>query len=192
MGGSDRNVSQSAQIAKGDFAGGVDLSRRTRWSVAAGSSVGVVVDLVNNTPYLYRPQYLLPRLSQTLCRRHSFVHLGQPESGAISKSGATRGYSTALDGWLPVVRGYGGHGQVVFEYDTPWPAQNKGEDQISWQKQPGTVNDKVNVTWNDGNGHVYTVSGDLGQDRVIAPTPTGVTLTSGQPAQAQLPSLSLG
>jgi hypothetical protein len=48
------------------------------------------------------------------------------------------------------------------------------------------------VTWNDGNSHTYTVSGDLGQDRVITLRLTGVTLTAGQPAQATLPSLSLG
>jgi hypothetical protein len=97
-----------------------------------------------------------------------------------------------LDGWLPDVRGYGGQGHAVFEYDTPWPIRNIGEDRIYWQKQPGTQNDLVDVTWNEGKGRTYTVSGDLSQDRVITLTPTGVTLTAGRPAEAQLPSLSLG
>jgi hypothetical protein len=95
-----------------------------------------------------------------------------------------------LGGWL-LVDCCGGRGRAVFEYDTPWPANGKGY-QIYWQKQPGTVTDKVDLTWSDGNGHFSTVSGDLGQDRVITLTPTGVTLWPGHPAQATLPSLSLG
>jgi hypothetical protein len=94
-----------------------------------------------------------------------------------------------VDGWLPDIGCGGGRGQAAFEYDTPWPA---GLDQIYWQKQPGTDNDKIDVSWSDGHGHMYTTSGDLGQDRVIALTPTAVTLTAGRPAQATLPSLSLG
>jgi Protein of unknown function (DUF4012) len=97
-----------------------------------------------------------------------------------------------IDGWLPAIQGYGGHGQAVFQYDTPWQADDKGQVKIYWQKEPGTVNDKVDVIWNDGSGHTYKVSGDLGQDRVIMLTATGVILTPGQPAEAKLPSLSLG
>jgi hypothetical protein len=96
-----------------------------------------------------------------------------------------------LDGWLPDVSCCGGTGQAVFEYDTAWP-RIQGSDQIYWQKQPGTVSDKIDLTWNDGNGNTFKVSGDLGQDQVITLSPTGVSLTAGQPAQAKLPSLSLG
>jgi len=97
-----------------------------------------------------------------------------------------------LDGWLPEIAGHGGHAQAVFQYDTPWSVANTGQANIYWQKQPGTVNDKVDVIWNDGNGHTFTASGDLGQDRVVTLAATGVTLNPGQAAQAELPSLSLG
>jgi hypothetical protein len=81
---------------------------------------------------------------------------------------------------------------VVFEYDTPWPTQAAGDEQIYWQKQPGTINDKIDVIWNDGSGHTYRTAGDLGQDRVITMTPTGVTLNPGHPTQATVPILGLG
>jgi hypothetical protein len=97
-----------------------------------------------------------------------------------------------LDGWLSDIGCGGARGTAVFAYDTPWAAQAADLERIDWQKQPGTVNDKIDVTWSAGNGHTYIVSGDLSQDRVITLTPTGVTLTAGQPAQARLPSLSLG
>jgi hypothetical protein len=97
-----------------------------------------------------------------------------------------------MDGWMADVNCCGGRGQAVFEYDTPWSARDSGGDQIYWQKQPGVVNDTVDVTWNDGSGHTYKVSGDLNQDRVITLTSSWVTLTAGQPARAVLPNLSLG
>jgi uncharacterized protein DUF4012 len=96
-----------------------------------------------------------------------------------------------LEGWITVAC-CGAQSQAVFEYDTPWPIHEKGRDQIYWQKQPGVVNDKVDVTWVNANGEIYNVSGDLNQDRVISLSPTGVELTPGQPAQATLPNLSLG
>lgn len=96
------------------------------------------------------------------------------------------------DGWMADVLCGGGRGRAVFVYDTPFTAAAGNPDLIYWQKQPGTVNDKVDVTWNDGNGHTFKASGDLGQDRIISLSSTGVTVTAGQPAQATLPSLSLG
>jgi hypothetical protein len=97
-----------------------------------------------------------------------------------------------LDGWLPAIGCGGARGSAVFAYDTPWPVQGMGSHQIYWQKQPGVANDKVDVTWNNGSGHAFKVSGDLNQDRVITLGPDGVTFATGQPAQATLPSLSLG
>jgi hypothetical protein len=151
----------------------------------------VTVDLVNNMPYVYHPG--------DFYRAYVRLYVGNTASSTRDNLRPVKypnpdppAGTRLLDGWLPDVRGYGGHAQAVFEYDTPWPVADKGQDQIYWQKQPGTVSDTVDLTWNDGNGHVYTVSGDLGQDRVITLRPTGVTLTAGQPAQATLPSLSLG
>jgi hypothetical protein len=97
-----------------------------------------------------------------------------------------------LDGWLPYINCGGGRGHAVLKYDTPWPAAVGASDQIYWQKQPGTVSDTIGVTWNDGSGHTFKVAGSLAQDRIINLSTTGVTLTAGQPAQATLPSLSLG
>ena len=151
----------------------------------------LTVDIVNKTPYLYHPN--------DYYRSYVRLYVGDLASSGLNNLRPPKYPSPApppgtrlLDGWLAPIRGHGGQGQAIFEYDTPWPADNSGQDQIYWQKQPGTLNDKINVIWNDGSGHVYTVSGDLGQDQVITLTPTGVTLTPGQPAQAQLPSLSLG
>lgn len=154
----------------------------------------VTADLVNNMPRFYGPGF-----SNDFYRAYVSLYVaGTPSSTSDNLSPAKYpnpappAGTQLLAGWLPEVPGYGGHAQAVFEYDTPWPVADKGQANIYWQKQPGTLNDKVDVTWNDGDGHVYRVSGDLGQDRVITLTPSGVTLTPGQPAQAQLPSLSLG
>ncbi|HUY23755.1 MAG TPA: DUF4012 domain-containing protein [Candidatus Saccharimonadales bacterium] len=98
----------------------------------------------------------------------------------------------AADGWLPDVFCGGGHGQAVFTYDTEWTPSARGVDQVYWQKQPGTIADRISVTWNAGAGQSYSTTGTLDQDRVINLTSTGVSITPGQPAQATLPSLSLG
>jgi hypothetical protein len=97
-----------------------------------------------------------------------------------------------MDGWLPDIAGSGGRGRAIFEYDSPWPLRDKGFQQIYWQKQPGTGNDTIDLTWNDGSGHAFMISGALGQDLVIMLSPTGIGMTPGKPAQATLPSLSLG
>ena len=89
-------------------------------------------------------------------------------------------------------RGYGNGKTMVFDWDTPWLPNHRGEEQIYWQKQPGTVNDTVDVIWHDGNGRTFQTSGDLAQDRVITLAPRGVTLTQGQLGTFQLPNLSLG
>ena len=99
-----------------------------------------------------------------------------------------------FDGWLaPIeIQCCGGKGQAVFAYDTQWSPSPRGLYEIYWQKQPGTITDKVDLTWNAGNGQTFNVAGDLGQDRVITLSSTGVTFSVGQAGQATLPSLSLG
>lgn len=97
-----------------------------------------------------------------------------------------------LDGWLPAIDGGGAHGQAIFEYDTPWHADDQGVGHLYWQKQPGTGNDKIDVIWVDGRDHgMYTTTGALSQDQIINLGPNGVTLTAGQPAQAKIPTISL-
>jgi Protein of unknown function (DUF4012) len=151
----------------------------------------VTVDLVNE----------MPKVPNFAVYYHAYVRLyvGSTSSSTSDNLKAVKYPNPAppagtrmIDGWLPAIQGYGGHGQAVFEYDTPWQVDDSGQVTIYWQKQPGTVIDKVDVSWNDGSGHTYKVSGDLGQDRVITLTATGVILTPGQPAKAKLPSLSLG
>lgn len=151
----------------------------------------VTVDLVNNTPcfsydrasYKVDVRLLVGAKATSLSDNLIPVKYSNP-----APPSGTR----LLDGWLPYVLCGGGRARAVFKYDTPWPVADGGLDQIYWQKQPGTVNDRIDVTWSDGNGHTYKVGGSLAQDRIINLSPTGATLTAGQPAQATLPSLSLG
>jgi hypothetical protein len=96
-----------------------------------------------------------------------------------------------MGGWI-FMHGYGHNRVVQFDWDTPWLSNNRGEEQIYWQKQPGTVTDKVDVIWNDGRSHTFKTSGDLGQDRVVTLGSRAVTLTPGQLGSFQFPSLSLG
>lgn len=151
----------------------------------------VTVDLINNQPY--RSDWIVDYLA------YGSLYAGETVSAPSdnlrpAKYGKPSPPSGAslLQGWLPDVQCCGGHGQAVFQYDTPWPAHANGNDEIYWQKQPGTVNDTIDVVWNDGLGQTYRTSGDLGADRVISLTTTGVKLAAGHPAQATLPSLSLG
>jgi hypothetical protein len=97
----------------------------------------------------------------------------------------------SIGGWV-FMHGYGHNRVIDFHWDTPWLPGHRGEEQIYWQKQPGTVNDTIDVIWNDGRGHTFKTSGDLGQDRVITLGPKGVTIVAGQLGSFQFPSLSLG
>ncbi len=152
----------------------------------------VEVNLVNNQPY----QYLDFAADY---RAYGSLYAGEGVSSPSNNLRPARygkpsppAGAALLEGWLPDVQCCGSKGQAVFEYNTPWPADAKGSHEIYWQKQPGTITDSVQVIWNDGFGHSYRINGDIGQDRVITLTARGVTLTPGHPAQATLPSLSLG
>jgi hypothetical protein len=148
----------------------------------------VTVDLVNNQPFNvanYRAYGSLYAGGSVSSPSNNLIPATYPKP-------APPAGITLLEGWLPIVPCCGASGQVVFEYDTPWQMDAKGIHEIYWQKQPGTIGDKIDVIWNDGSGHAYITKGDLGQDRVIVLRAAGVTLTPGHPAQAVLPSLSLG
>jgi hypothetical protein len=158
----------------------------------------VAVDLVNDTPYGSYPAgvYYRPYLR---------LYVAQPASTASDNLRPVRYRSPdppsgilLLDGWLSDIQCCGAQARAVFEYDTPWSPSSRGIHRIYWQKQPGTAGDtntagdKLDVIWDPGSGHSYRQSGDLGKDRVITLMPVGVMITAGQPAQATLPSLSLG
>lgn len=151
----------------------------------------VTVDLVNNTRC---GSFILTSYTANVR-----LFLGRGVSAVSDNLRAVRYPNPApppgtrvLDGWLPDVLCDGGRARAMFTYDTKWPGDNGSPYLIYWQKQPGTVNDKIDVTWNYSSGHTYKVSGSLAQDHVISLSATGVTLAAGQPAQATLPSLSLG
>jgi len=151
----------------------------------------VTIDLTDNMPFAYRPQeyysaYL--RLYVSDSASSTSDNLRQVKYPNPAPPAGTK----MIDGWVPLFHGYGHSAEAVFTYETPWVVNGRGEGQIYWQKQPGTVSDAITVKWNDGSGHAYVISGDLSQDRVIAFSARGVGLTTGRPARAQLPSLSLG
>jgi len=150
----------------------------------------ITVDLVNTMPYFYRPDEFY--------RAYIALFVGTNASGLSNNllpglyPNPSPPTGTRLSaGWV-TVPGYGSRGQAVFEYNTPWVADNQGADRIYWQKQPGTDRDAIDLVWNDGKGHSFKASGSLSLDQVITLGSAGVTLTAGQPAQAKLPSLSLG
>jgi hypothetical protein len=151
----------------------------------------VTVDITDNMPFEDHPQEYYSAYLR-LYVSDSAISPGDNLRRARYASPAPPAGTTMIDGWVPLFHGYGHTGEAVFSYDTPWASDGRGESKIYWQKQPGTLNDAITVKWNDGSGHVYTTTGDLGQDRVITFSSRGVSLTAGQAAQAKLPSLSLG
>jgi Protein of unknown function (DUF4012) len=151
----------------------------------------VTIDLTNDMPYMYRPieyyrAYIRFYVSANAINRST--NLRAP----LYPNSAPPAGMRIIDGWVPIFHGYGHSAQAVFAWDTPWTANGLGENHIYWQKQPGTLADKIVVKWNAGNGHTFTVKADLGQDRVVNLSSGGLTMTPGQAAQAHLPSLSLG
>ncbi len=150
----------------------------------------VTVDIRDDMPYGDRPsEYYRAYLRMFIGDQtfNSGVDMARPKYGSPAPPAGTK----QMDGWIQI-HGYGHTRSVTFYWDTPWQPSGRGVEQIYWQKQPGTQADKVDVIWNDGHGHTYKTSGDLGQDRVITLAPNGVSLLQGQVGTAQLPSLSLG
>lgn len=149
----------------------------------------VTIDIWDDMPYDYVPnEYYQAYIRMVTAGDADSMSddLSHPQHQTPAPSGAQ-----VLDGWIRI-HGYHHDRVITFNWNTPWHPNGRGVEQIYWQKQPGTQADKVDVVWNDGNGHTYKVSGDLGQDRVITLAPNGVSLTEGQVGTAQLPSLSLG
>jgi hypothetical protein len=152
----------------------------------------VTIDVTDDMPYIYRPsEYYYPYLrlyvsgnasgGSTNLRRVRYPNPPAPAGVAM------------IDGWIPLFHGYGHSAQAVFEYDTPWRVDARGLNKTYWQKQPGTLNDKINIVWNDGAGHTFRARGDLGQDRVIIISAKGVIITPGHAGKTpNLPNLSLG
>ncbi|MBO0686132.1 MAG: hypothetical protein J2P45_23535, partial [Candidatus Dormibacteraeota bacterium] len=83
-------------------------------------------------------------------------------------------------GWIFVLVGQGlsGNYEATFTWDTPWRPAANGSTQIYWQKQPGTLQDPVQVTWSAGGGPASTAATELSSDRLITLGPHGVTVSS--------------
>jgi hypothetical protein len=85
--------------------------------------------------------------------------------------------SQVVGGWIFITVGEGlsGRYQATFTWETPWAPGPAGSDYLYWQKQPGTVHDSVQITWNSGAG-TYAVSGDLSGDRLVELRREGLTI----------------
>ena len=151
----------------------------------------VTITLTDNMPFSYRPNefykaYVRLLVSSSASSRSSNlrpVRYPNPPPPAGTR---------LIDGWVPTFHGYGHSAVAVFQYDTLWRPDGRGEAQMYWQKQPGTVSDSIDVIWNDGYGHTYRIKDGLAKDRVLTFSSRGISINAGQPAQANLPSLSLG
>lgn len=88
-----------------------------------------------------------------------------------------------LDGWYQVPA-YSTYDRVAFNYTTEADLSNAHH--IYWEKQPGTLSDKVHVILK-ADGHTYTADTDLTQDRVITLTKDGIKVTAGAAGNAKLP-----
>ena len=151
----------------------------------------VTIDITDNMPYAYRPKEYYSAYIRLYVSGDA-INAGDNLRRAKYPNPPPPPGTMMIDGWVPIFHGYGHSAQAVFDYDTPWIADGRGEGSVYLQKQPGTLADAVTVIWHDGSGHSYTVNGDLGQDRVISFSSRGVSIVAGQAAQAKLPSLSLG
>ncbi|HEV2954346.1 MAG TPA: hypothetical protein VG015_09660, partial [Candidatus Dormibacteraeota bacterium] len=83
------------------------------------------------------------------------------------------------------------HYQLIFDYDTTYQPNAQGTYSIYWQKEPGTMADPIDITWQTG-GQTYKASGDLSVDRSIVLSATTIQLGVGQTSNAQIPGVSFG
>jgi hypothetical protein len=155
------------------------------------------VEIHNDMPWAYRPrefyQAYMALYSSDKTTAKNVDLSSQPSGmgGPVYPTPAPPAGTQAMGGWM-LIHGGGLSRVIEFHWDTPWLPNHRGEEQIYWQKQPGTNSDKINVVWHDGRNHTFTTSGDLGQDRVVTLGANAVTLSPGELGSFQFPSLSLG
>lgn len=95
------------------------------------------------------------------------------------------------DGWLNIEvtnlkLGYGTY-QVIIDYSTDLSGFASGH-QIYWQKQAGTLSDKLHVVF-QSDGKSYSADSDLSKDRLLIVSPEGLKVAVANPAAAHLPIL---
>lgn len=150
----------------------------------------VMVTVTDNMPYTYRPnefykayfRLILP--ANTSGARDDLTRLRWPDPSPPPGM-------QQLAGWIQI-HGYGHSAWVTFSYDTPWTPDDRGRHEIYWQKQPGSSNDMVRITFVDTVGHSYATAAELSTDLLITMQPSGVVVNASRQASAKLPSLSLG
>jgi hypothetical protein len=155
---------------------------------ASGSTLHhhLVVHLTNPTPPPYENRY------QAYVRIYTASSAKDLKFGSLETVTAPSAYGSGTSfegGWLdmtPEPNGVGRH-DITFDYDTAWPGTTR-EYTIYWQKQPGSTNDRVKVTWNTGQA-TFRVSAVLGSDMTVRVTPDGVSLNPAQPALVSIPSV---
>jgi Protein of unknown function (DUF4012) len=95
------------------------------------------------------------------------------------------------DGWLNLeIRnlklGYS-TAQVVIDYTTDM-SNSAHPYEIYWQKQAGTLSDKIHVTYKTGT-RTFSTDSDLSQDRLLTLTAQGLDVKAGNVPTAHLPNL---
>ncbi len=95
-----------------------------------------------------------------------------------------------LDGWFQInVNPSTGYGTADIPIDWTTAAKDLSSGhRIYWQKQAGTLADKVTVVFN-ANGKTFKATTDLTQDRVLVLTGDGVKVEAGQAGAASLPAI---
>ena len=151
----------------------------------------VTVDILDNMPFNYRPTEFYKAYLRLYVNKSASPTANNLRPVVYPNPAPPAG-TRLMDGWVPTFHGYGHSAQAVFEYNTPWHPDAQGQAQVYWQKQPGTLDDKVDVIWKVSTSHTYKVSGTLGQDLVIGLSTNAVTLTLSNFGHANVPSLSLG
>lgn len=95
---------------------------------------------------------------------------------------------SVLDGWYQMPP-YSTYDKVGFDYTTNAADLGTGH-RIYWEKEAGTLADKVHATYKVA-GKTYTADFDLGQDRVIILSDDGIKVEPGIAGTAKLPAISI-
>jgi hypothetical protein len=149
----------------------------------------LTVTLKNSTPagyingrrYIFYVRIYFPADTTNLSRASNLVVDKVP-------SQETQKGIALMDGWgqvnIDAARGYG-----VVDFTFSWTTKipSSGPSPIYWQKQPGTLNDSVTVTY-AVNGRSFVSRTDLSQDRILTLTPSGIGVEAGSSGAAAIPS----
>jgi hypothetical protein len=149
----------------------------------------LTVTLKNSTPagyingrrYIFYVRIYFPADATNLSRASNLV------VDKFSSQETQRGLAL-MDGWGQVnVDAARGYGVVDFTFSWTTKIPSSGPAPVYWQKQPGTLNDSVTVTYMV-NGRSFVSRTDLSQDRILTLTPSGIGVQAGSSGAAAIPS----